>query len=123
MLFKPRAKGVDTEIWAGDLVNVPHRVVITDDGKFFVTFDTWGRLGFEHSVVIYSAAGHVIADIELPTLLTQAEIVDRVRWSVSSRGWVEDARIGFTETGDTLVLTLKWGKVIRVRLADGKVIE
>jgi hypothetical protein len=122
VLFKPGADGKDVAIWKRELVNTPYRAVVSDDGKFVVTFDTWGRVGFAHSLVIYGEQGRLIADYELDALFPRDEITERVPHSTSSRWWHRDSITTFTEPGDELVVTLKWGRVLRVALATGKVI-
>jgi len=121
LLFKPGAEGKDAAIWKRELVNVPHRAIVTDDGKYVVTFDTWGRVGFEHSLVIYGEQGKLVADHPLEALLSRAEIAERVQHSVSSRWWLRDATTSFNDRNDELTITLKWGKVLRVALATGTV--
>jgi len=121
VLFKPGNEGKDVAIWKRELVNVPHRAMITDDGKYVVTFDTWGRVGYEHSLVIYGERGKLVADHPLDALLSRAEITERVQHSVSSRWWLREATTSFNERNDELIITLKWGKVLRVALATGTV--
>ena len=123
VLFGLNPDGTERPIWKGELVNIPHRAAIADSGKYFVTFDTWGRVGFEHSLVVYDSAGKVIADHALEAVLnmTPAQMIDRVPFSVSSRWWRNDAKVEFSPDFDQLVLTMKWGQVIRVTLATGKI--
>lgn len=121
VLFKPGPDGKDVVVWKRELVNVPHRALVTDGGKYVVTLDTWGRVGYAHSVVIYGEQGKLIADHDLEALLSRDEITERVQHSVSSRWWLREATTTFNDRGDELIITLKWGKVLRVDLATGKI--
>jgi hypothetical protein len=44
-----------------------------------------------------------------------------VPFSTSSRWWLRGATTTFTDANDQLVITLAWGKVLRVVLATGKI--
>src|SRR5215470_3428146 len=61
-LFALEADGKEKVVWNARLVNVPHAVHVAPDGRRVVTIDTYGRLGFDHSVVVYDDQGKVLAD-------------------------------------------------------------
>jgi hypothetical protein len=121
VLFKPGADGKDVVFWKRELVNAPHRALVTDDGKYAVTLDTWGRVGFEHSLVIYGEQGRIVADLNLEALLSREAIANHVVRSVSSRWWLREGSVTFDENSETLTIALKWGTVLRVTLATGAV--
>jgi hypothetical protein len=113
--------GGETTIWNRELLNIPVSAFITDDGTHVVTFDTWAKLGYEHALVIYGQQGAVVVDYALEALLSAEEIEKRVRQTIGARRWLQGATIAF-DTGDHhIVISLNWGKTIRVALATGKI--
>ena len=113
--------GRETVMWSRELVNIPVRAFVADDGTHVVTLDTWAKLGYEHSLGIYGEQGAVVADYSLDALLPADEIARSVRHTATTRPWLQDAAISFDERGDAIVIALHWGKVIRVALATGKI--
>jgi hypothetical protein len=113
--------GLERAIWNRDLVNIPVTAYLAADGRHVVTFDTWAKLGYEHSLVIYGEQGAVVADYGLEALLSADEIRTSVPHTVSSRRWLQGASIAFDDTANSLVITLQWGKVLRVALATGRI--
>jgi hypothetical protein len=111
----------ETVIWSRELVNIPVRAFIADDGKHVVTFDTWAKLGYEHSLVIYGEQGAVVGDYNLEALLSASEIATSVVHTATTRRWLQDAAISFDERGQAIVIALKWGRVIRVALVTGRI--
>jgi hypothetical protein len=121
-LFTLSEKAEEQTAWQGPLVNIPHRVYISDNGRV-VTVDTYARVGYEHALVTYDEKGKVLADYRLEDLLTAEEIKAHVVESVSSRWWNTEAQIGFSsEDGERFVIKLPWGKVIAVDLNTGKLV-
>jgi hypothetical protein len=60
---------------------------VADSGRYVVTFDEWGRVGYgPNVVVIYGPDGEVIKKYALEGLLTEEEI-SQVTHGVSSRWW------------------------------------
>jgi hypothetical protein len=121
VLFRLDADGKEQIAWRTKLVNTPYRVRVDDAGKFVVTIDTYGNLGYEHSLVIYDIEGKVIRDFKLEELLTADEIKTKVKQTESSRWWAKNADLR-VERGQ-LSVRLAWGKDIRVELATGKISE
>jgi hypothetical protein len=121
MLFRLDGEGKEEVIWQGQLINTPQRVLVDDDGKSLVTIDTYGRLGFAHSVVVYGEKGKLIRDFELEDLLTKEEIEGKVARSVSSRHWTDGADLKIENSH--FVARLAWGKTLRIELASGKIVE
>jgi hypothetical protein len=115
------AGGIETVMWSRELVNIPVRAFITDDAKHVVTFDTWAKLGYEHALVIYGEQGSVVADYNLEALLSADEIARSVGHTATTRPWLQGAIIAFDANQTTIVMTLQWGKVIRVALSTGKI--
>src|SRR5262245_48772935 len=98
ILFTVTDDGNDLVIWSDTLVNLPHRVFVSEDGKRVVTVDTYARLGYEHSLVVYGDRGKVVADYKLEDLLNEDKIRERVQSSVSSRWWAEGASFKFLKS-------------------------
>ncbi len=120
-LFSLDEWGNEKPIWNVRLVNIPVRALVSDDGKYVVTLDTWGGAGFDHSLVVYGAKGKVVADFKLEELLTPAEIKKHTAPTQTSRRWTHQARFEFDPLKEQLTLDFKWGKVIRVSLETGKI--
>lgn len=114
--------GSEIAVWTRELVNIPVTAFVADDGKHVVTFDTWARLGYEHALVIYGEGGTLVIDYDLDALVPPAEIRASVLETVGGRRWLQDATIAFDESGDAVVITLRWGRVIRVALATGRIV-
>ena len=121
--------GKEKVIWQAKLVNIPLRAIVAESGKYVVTLDTWGHVGYEHCLVVYGGEkGKVIADFKLEDLLTAKEI-ESLPASVTIRGWsdkdiaeFEDRSLGY----DELVIRMKhkdWAKVIRLSLSSGKIVK
>jgi hypothetical protein len=115
------ARGTETVMWSRELVNIPVRALITDDATYVVTFDTWAKLGYEHALVIYGEQGSVVADYNLEGLLSAGEIAGSVRHTATTRPWLQGASIAFDANQTAVVVTLQWGKVIRVALSTGRI--
>ena len=113
--------GRETAIWSRELLNIPVSAFITDDGKHVVTFDTWAKLGYEHALVVYGEQGAVVVDYGLEALLSADEIDRSVRQTIGARRWLQGATIAFDSGDSHIVITLNWGKTIRVALATGKI--
>jgi hypothetical protein len=121
-LFTYDDRGAEKSIWESRLVNVPVDVYVAHEAPVVVTIDTACRAGFEHSVVMYGAKGAVIADYRLEDLLTPDEIEGRVKRTMSSRWWAEKARFAFDEQAKQFVITLSWGRTVRIALATGRIV-
>jgi hypothetical protein len=119
--------GKEEVIWRTKLVNIPGPAIITENGKYVITLDTFGRID-EHCLVVYGEKGKVIVDFKLQDLLTAKEI-DSIPSTVTMRGWhdkgiaeFEDRSIGY----DDLLIQMKhkgWSKVIRISLSSGKIVK
>ncbi len=118
VLFRLDADGKEQIVWQARLVNTPHQVIVDDEGRFVATIDTYGSLGFAHSVVVYGDTGVVICDFQLEDLLGKEEIETKVLHSEFSRRWAE--RADFKIENGHLVVRLHWGKALRVELSSGK---
>jgi hypothetical protein len=107
--------GTDRKVaWERTLDYVPHRVFVAPSGQAVVTMDMWGRVGYDHALVIYDNKGKTIKDAKLEDLLTQQEISEKVMSTVSSRWWSSDAETKFVEDDVQFEIKLSWGKTIRV---------
>jgi len=113
--------GTETVRWSRELVNIPVSAFVADDASRLVTFDTWAKLGYEHALVIYDDQGAVVVDYDLEALLSADEITSSVVHTVSARRWLQGATIAFDNGGRDIVITLQWGKRIRVALATGQI--
>jgi len=121
-LFAPAADGSERVVWNRELVNIPVRAFVADDGKYVVTLDTWAKLGYEHALVIYGEQGNVVADYDLEALLPADDIARSVVQRVGSRHWLEGGAVSFDEGRSSLVITLHWGKVLTVALSTGRIV-
>ena len=107
--------------WTRELVNIPVRAFVTNNGAYVVTFDTWARLGYEHALVIYGEQGAVVADYNLEHLLSAQEIATSVVQTATTRPWLQGATIAFDTSQAAIVIALPWGKTIRVTLSSGTI--
>lgn len=107
------------------LLNNPHSAQLfpAREGLFLVTFDTWGRLGYKHTLVIYDSRGKLIRDLELDQLLSAQEIASHVRQTVSSRWWRKAASFSLESATATLTVRFAWGKTLRIDLRRGKILK
>jgi hypothetical protein len=121
ILFAFAQDGNETVIWTGELVNIPIRAIVSDDGRYVVTVDTWFRPGYEHCLVIYGEQGRVVADFNLEALLSGDEIANKVEHTFSSRNWLTGAKVEFSDRRNRVVITLRWGKIISVALSNGRI--
>ncbi len=121
VLFTLGEDGKEKVAWSKELVNMPHRALVSDRGQV-VTIDSYANLGFKHSLVIYDAMGKVLADYALEDLLTKEEL-EKVLRSVSSRHWAGSTTFEFTPDCKQLSVTLKTGRTIKVDLATGKLVK
>src|SRR6266851_370973 len=82
-------RGGEKVIWRSKLVNIPVRAMLAESakgGRYVITLDSWGRIGYEHCLVIYGAKGKVIAGFKLEDLLTAKEI-EGLPTEVTTRDW------------------------------------
>jgi hypothetical protein len=109
-------QGKDRTLWQRKLVNLPHQAFVSDHSDHVVTIDTYGRLGYQHSLVLYGKDGKVLADYQLEDLLSDEESRRHVVRTASSQRWA-NGKFGFSADGKEFVARLDWGKVIRIDLA------
>jgi hypothetical protein len=119
-LFTLDEKGDEKVIWKGKLVNMPHQVLLSNQGKYVATIDTYANLGFQHAIVLYNDKGKAVADYALEELLTKAELAEKVPQTASSRHWASGTKFTFPEGGQTFDVELKWGRTFKIDLATGK---
>jgi hypothetical protein len=106
-LWRIAGAGVETEVWSKKLVNpdCPVSVIVSDHGRFTVTFDDWGRIGNgDNVVVIYDAQGNLVKKLGLEAFLS-AEEINGLDMSISSRMWRDTAR--FDEENSRLILSIR----------------
>jgi hypothetical protein len=108
--------GRQKTVWQRKLVNLPHQAFVCDHSDHVVTIDTYARLGYQHTLVLYGKDGKVLADYQLEDLLSEEEIRRHVVRTISSQRWA-DGKFGFSSDGKEFVAQLGWGKVIRIDLA------
>jgi hypothetical protein len=119
--------------WSRELENpyAPVKVLVAGDGRYVVTFDDWGMVGYgPNVVVIYGPGGELSRAFALEDLLTEEEIA-AVPATVSSRWWGREHY--FDEGAGVVVLKVVTGRVgpdgadefrdIRIELASAEVLE
>lgn len=121
-------------VWQQKLVNeiAPMSAFVSDDGKYVVTTDDYGRLGDgENVVVIYDSEGKLIKRFSLSAFLT-AEEIKHAPQSVSSIDWSGNHKI---DTKEQLLLLQVWQsggifeqkpsvfKTVKIRLSDGEILD
>ena len=119
-IFRLNDAGREVVVRRFRLVNIPHKVMLINDGEFIVTIDTYGSLGYAHSIVIYNRAGRLLADLALEDFLSVHDIRS-VSHSASSRDWTRDARIRTDVVGASLLIDMPNGRKLSIELATGRV--
>jgi hypothetical protein len=71
--------------------------------------------------VIYGEQGTIVADYDLEALLSADDIARSVVHTVSARRWLQGATIAFDKGTSHIVISLEWGRTIRVALATGTI--
>jgi len=120
-------------IWSRELENenAPVTVLVADDGRYVVTCDEWGRVGWgPNVVVIYGPGGELIKKFALEDLLTPEEVA-AVPATVSSRWWGGEHYLD--EAAGEVVLRVATGagdaggkptfRERRIKLATGEVVK
>lgn len=95
----------EEEIWSQSLPNevAPVEVLVASDGRYVVTFDEWGRVGWgPNVVVIYGPAGEIVKRFALEDILKPEEVAALVQ-TVSSRWWGGKHYLD-EEAGDVVLL-------------------
>lgn len=127
--FERNEKGKLIKKWSKKLVNEvsPVSAIISNDGKYIVTFDNWHNVGYgDHVVAIYSSQGEVIKKFGLDYFLTKDDI-SQLPTSVSSIWW--HGRHWIDEKKKELVLEVveseKDKKYFQLRfdLSNGKLLD
>ncbi|WP_066800252.1 hypothetical protein [Sphingomonas soli] len=93
-LERRSADGKWTTVWTRLLVNdvAPASALISDDGRYVVTFDNWHSIGWgDDSIVIYDVAGGGERRLSVEKLLG-GPYFEALPHSVSSVQWSNDAR-------------------------------
>ncbi len=112
----------DRRIWRTRLITVPSRVLVPDDGRSVVTIDSGAcRSGREHAVVVYGERGRIVANLRLQDILTEKEIREKVRHSMSGPDWATNASFSFERLGGALAIKFDWGTYVTVDLPTGMV--
>ncbi len=129
-------------VWAMPLVNAiaPVSTIVSDDGRYVVTFDNWHSVGFGPNViVIYGPNGAHIRSLALTDLFPQ-HYMDALPRSVSSlqwrarNGWRPNVGTRFSDDNDALIVDVLVPSIdprirprdrktvpFRIQLADGSV--
>ena len=97
----------EVTIWQGPLRNPisPVSAMVTDDGKFVVTFDDWHSVGMgSNVVVIYGNGGRTIANFSLSDFLNEEQINRLIR-TTTSRWW--EGEHCFSPDSKLLILQVK----------------
>lgn len=110
----------------------PVSAIVSNDGRYFVTFDNWHSMGYgDDVVVLYRSDGSVIKKFGLEDLLTEGD-VETLPHSVSSIWWGGDHYIN--ESAGLLILKIisnrksPWEEgaqfhELKIELATGRTFE
>ncbi|MEW6251755.1 MAG: hypothetical protein AB1716_14010 [Planctomycetota bacterium] len=117
LLARGGESSAERAVWRRTLVNdvAPLRAFIRDDGRFVITLDEFRRGGARHAVVIYGARGELLRHFLLQDLL-QRDDWPHVRTGRRELKWLEGARFAFDDPREQFVITLAWGRTVRIDL-------
>jgi len=104
------ADGQWITVWSGPLTNevAPVDALITDGGRYVVTFDNWHSTGYgPNAVAILDGHGHVIRSLALKDIVSD-DYIYALPHSISSIVWRGQARFGPDQT-----------LIIPIRVPDG----
>ena len=103
--------------WTATLSNsvAPVSALVSDSGRYVVTFDNWHQVGYGNDVVaVYDGSnGKPLLKYRLEDLLNNEELC-QVKCSVSSRWWAR-GRHELDESGDRLILHSVSAKAIDLK--------
>ena len=103
--------------WTAPLSNrvAPVSALVSDSGKYIVTFDNWHHVGYgDDVVVVYDGSdGKLLWKYRLEDVLSREELC-RVRCSVSSRWWAS-GKHAIDELQDRLMLYSISTKMVNLR--------
>lgn len=110
------------KIWSRNLINnyAPHRVFVSNSGKYVVTTDDWGAVG-DTPIVIYGGSGRLIVVHSLLSLDLIKNIY-QITTSRSGAWWDESSITFFCQDDEFLCVRLKWGEMLFIRTDCGSVI-
>ena len=130
-------KGSDGEwstVWERELSNdvAPVTTIVSDSGKYIVTFDNWYSMGYgSNAVVIYGEDGQTTRAMGLRDFISQSHYM-ALPETITSIWWGGDH--SFSSDGETLILKVVPAngpmpddesarfEQVRVRLSDGEVL-
>ena len=119
-ILEKRVGNSHTQIWEAELDNdvSPVSALVSDSGKYVVTFDNWhNKGGGDNVVVIYTKNGELTKKFHLLDIVSQKEYITLPR-SVSSIWWGEDHEID--DENDFVVLKILIGSRSTVAYAPGR---
>lgn len=105
------------EVWRRTLVNetAPTRAFVRNDGRFVITLDEFRRGGARNALVIYGAQGELLRHFLLQDLLVKDDW-QHVQVGRRNVDWLDGAKCAFADESDQFIVTLKWGRQIRIDL-------
>lgn len=135
-LYRKDRNSVYQPVWTAPLADSyePVNVLVHDGGKWVVTIDSWGGMGYgDHVVVIHNRHGDIVRKFALADMLPPEKIAG-FRRSTSSIWWFYDA--WFLDETDQLEIrivsngeTARWSRTeicedyLRIDLAAGEVVS
>lgn len=131
-LLEELRDGKMIKTWKNQLINLvsPLEAMITENGAYVVTFDTWFGVGAD-PIVIYNSKGKLVRRHSLESLgltrYTEMEADDRsepkITGSISSVYWLDDGFKFFNEDQSILIIHLSWGHYFGILLKDGALLS
>ncbi|MBU0637590.1 MAG: hypothetical protein KKB50_01895 [Planctomycetes bacterium] len=103
--------------WERPLVSdvAPALALVRNDGRYIVTLDEHRRGGARHALVVYGEHGQLLRHFILTDLL-RGDDWRQVRVRKGNVTWLRGAEHVFDNEAQEFVITLEWGRVIRVDL-------
>lgn len=116
-------KGKQKRVWSRYLINNsgPITAYATKSGEYVVTMNEWGWYG-AFPVVIYGPDGKLIRMHSLESLGLEGDS-DMPECSTVGVEWDENAIVFFGPKEKTLIIRLRWGRILMVKLDSGDVMD
>lgn len=122
-LFHIGEDGQEDLLWSGKLPNIPGKLFVASEGKFFVTVNTWGGVS-DDPLIFYDSKGQVTKQYrKAETELLRLEELSKVPRVMVSIDWSAGSHLHFTANGQYFLLWFPWGRLMVFDSQTGKQVD